>query len=95
MTYETWRTVDAPLTDSRIKAMDAGEAVHLILWPGTAPSTRYVIEQSGQRYLMLVRKVPNEGHLHWVFLDHNGSVWDAHTKDDGLAHATTLTRRNL
>lgn len=95
MTYETWRTVDAPLTDSRIKAMTEGEPVHLILWPGTAPSTRYVIERSGKCYLTLVRKVPNEGTLHWVFMDHNGAMWDALTKDDGMAHAATLTRRNL
>ena len=39
MTYEPWRTVEAPLTDSRILAMEAGEPVHLILWPNTSTGT--------------------------------------------------------
>lgn len=96
MPYESWRTVDAPLTDSRITAMANGEDVHLILWPNSEPGTRYVIERSGRCYLSLIGKRDTaDGRREWKFLDHNGSTWIALTKQDHAAHVATLTRKAL
>lgn len=96
MTYEPWRTVEAPLTDSRILAMEAGEPVHLILWPNTNTGTRYVIEPTGRCYLTLTgRRDTADGWREWKFLDHHGATWIALTKPDHSAHVATLTRKNL
>lgn len=95
-TFDTWRTVDAPLTNSRILAMVDGEPVHLILWPNSEPGTRYVIERSGRCYLHLIEKRDTEdGRREWKFIDHNGSTWIALTKQDHAAHVATLTRKGM
>jgi hypothetical protein len=96
MPYETWRTVDAPLTDSRILAMEAGDPVHLIIWPTSIPGTMYVIERQRKCYLTVIGQFPTgDGKIHWHFMDHNSAQWEALTVDDGLAHAATLTRKAL
>ena len=92
-TFEPWRTVDAPLTDERIMAMVEGKPVHLILWPGSRPGTRYVIERQGRMWLTVSGMFPTgDGRLRWQFMDHTGMQWEALTADTGTAHAATLMR---
>ncbi len=94
MTYEAWRTVDAPLTDSRIMAMAEGKPVHLIIWPTSQAGTMYVIERQAKLFLTVIGVFPEgQGMRRWHFMDHAGAQWEALTKDDGLAHAATLTRK--
>ncbi len=95
MTYDTWRTVGVPLSEERITAMLAGEPVHLIIWPGTDVGTRYVIESGGRYHLTLKTKRDVSGYTRWAFADQDGAAWHALTKADGMAHAATLTRREL
>lgn len=95
MTYESWRTVEAPLTDSRIRAIEAGHPVHLIIWPTSQPGTNYVLNADGTAYFTVTGSNPyGDGRRHWHFKDHNLDTWEALTIDDGQAHATVLTRKH-
>jgi len=96
MPYDSWRTVDAPLNESRIAAMKAGEPVHLIIWPTSRPGTRYYFDADGNNWMTVTVSLPTpDGRQRWTFMDNEGRLWDALTIADGQAHAATLINQEV